>query len=105
MPTIKMCTTGLLMKQRTVGPGPNQSKFKHLLLTILDREGGGLIWGGEEPSGGCSRVEPWDNVTDDMAKNHVQKHCVHLTGRVINDKDRHDQNKCIITNLDLINLY
>ena len=47
MPTIKMCTTGLLMKQRTVGPGPNQSIFKHLLLTILDREGGGGIFGGE----------------------------------------------------------
>ena len=58
MPTIKMCTTGLLMKQRTLDPGPNQSKFKHLLLTILDR-GGGVYLGGEGPSGGCSRVEPW----------------------------------------------
>ena len=54
-----MCTTGLLMKQHTVGPGPNQSIFKHLLLTILDREGGGVYLGGEGPSGGCSRVEPW----------------------------------------------
>ena len=68
-----MCTIGLLMKQRGVGPGLNHSKFKHLLMTILDRGGGGFIGGG--PSGGCSRVEPWDNVTDDMAKNHVQKHC------------------------------
>ena len=42
-----MCTTGLLMKQHTVGPCPNQSIFKHLLLTILDREGGGGIFGGE----------------------------------------------------------
>ena len=54
-----MCTTGLLMKQRAVDPGPNQSKFKHLLMTILDRRGGGLFGGGEGPSGGCSRVEPW----------------------------------------------
>ena len=46
MPTIKMCTTGLLMKQRTLAPGPNQSKFKHLLLTILDRGGGGVYLGG-----------------------------------------------------------
>ena len=57
MPTVKMCTIGLLMKQRGVGPGPNQSIFKHLLMTILDRGGGGLFGGG--PSGGSSRVEPW----------------------------------------------
>ena len=60
------------MKQRGLGPGLNQSKFKHSLTTILDRGGGGLLGG---PLGGCSRVEPWGNVTDDMAKNHVQKHC------------------------------
>ena len=52
MPTIKMCTTGLLMKQRTLAPGPNQSKFKHLLLTILDR-GGGYIWGERDPREGA----------------------------------------------------
>ena len=40
MPTIKMCTIGLLMKQHGVGPGPNQSIFKHLLMTGLDRGGG-----------------------------------------------------------------
>ena len=57
MPTVKMCTIGLLMKQRAVGPGPNQSIFKHLLMTILDRVGGGLFGGG--PLGGSSRVEPW----------------------------------------------
>ena len=51
-------------------PGPNQSIFKHLLMAVLDREG--RLFGGG-PSGGCSRVEPWGNVTDDMAKNHVQK--------------------------------
>ena len=59
MPTVKTCTTGLLMKQLAVGPGPNQSIFKHLLMTVLDREGGGGYLGGEGPSGGCSRVEPW----------------------------------------------
>ena len=53
MPTIKMCTTGLLMKQRTVGPGPNQSIFKHLLLTILDREGGGIFGGERDPREGA----------------------------------------------------
>ena len=51
MPTVKMCTIGLLMKQRGVGPGPNQSIFKHLLMTILDREGGGVIWGGDPREG------------------------------------------------------
>ena len=56
MPTVKMCIIGLLMKQHGVGPGPNQSIFKHLLMTVLDREGG-LFGGG--PLGGCSRVEPW----------------------------------------------
>ena len=43
-------------------------------MTILDIEGGGVYWG-RGPSGGCSRVESWGNVTADMAKNHVQKHC------------------------------
>ena len=51
MPTIKMCTIGLLMKQREVGPGPNQSIFKHLLMTVLDRGGGGVIWGGDPREG------------------------------------------------------
>ena len=49
MPTVKMCTIGLLMKQRGVGPGPNQSIFKHLLMTILDR--GGVVWGGDPREG------------------------------------------------------
>ena len=48
-----MYTTGLLMKQRAVDPGPNQSKFKHLLMTILDREGGGLFGGGRDPREGA----------------------------------------------------
>ena len=42
MPTVKTCTIGLLMKQRGVGPGPNKSIFKHLLMTVLDRGGGGF---------------------------------------------------------------
>ena len=33
------------MKQREVGPGPNQSIFKHLLMTVLDREGGDCLGG------------------------------------------------------------
>ena len=51
MPTVKMCTIGLLMKQCEVGPGPNQSIFKHLLMTVLDR-GGGVIWR-EDPREGA----------------------------------------------------
>ena len=50
MPTYKTCTIGLLMKQRGGGPGLNQSKFKHLLMTILDREGG-YIGGGDPREG------------------------------------------------------
>ena len=72
-------------------------------MTILDREGGVIFWGG--PSGGCSRVEPWGNVTDDMAKNNVQKHYGKCDRMSHNRLDRHDQIKTIITNLDLINLY
>ena len=45
MPTVKTCTIGLLMKQLAVGPGPNQSIFKHLLMTVLDRGGGGYLGG------------------------------------------------------------
>ena len=41
------------MKQRGVGPGLNQSKFKHLLMTILDR-GGGVYWGGD----------PWEGALE-----------------------------------------
>ena len=52
MPTVKTCTTGLLMKQLEVGPGPNQSIFKHLLMTVLDR-GGGVIWGVRDPREGA----------------------------------------------------
>ena len=48
-----MCTTGLLMKQRTLAPGPNQSKFKHLLLTVLDREGGVYFGGERDPREGA----------------------------------------------------
>ena len=36
-----MCTTGLLMKQRTVGPGPNQSKFKTSPIDNPRQRGGG----------------------------------------------------------------
>ena len=41
------------MKQRAVGPGPNQSKFKHLLMTILDREGRVYLGGERDPREGA----------------------------------------------------
>ena len=50
---IKKCTIRLLMKQHGVGPDLNQSKFKHLLMTILDRGGGGLILLGGDPREGA----------------------------------------------------
>ena len=64
----KTCTIGQVIR---VARGEAWPGSEQILLTFLDRRGGGYFWGG--PSGGCSRVEPWGNVTDDMAKNHVQK--------------------------------
>ena len=61
--------------------------------------------GGRGPSGGCSNVEPWGNVTDDMAKNHVQKHGGNVTGRVNYDWTDMTKINPLFTNLDLINLY
>ena len=78
-------------------------------MTILDRGGGPLGvgggGGGGGGEGGCFRVEPWGNVTYDMAKKNVQKHRGKCDRMSLLRLDRHDQIKTIITNLDLINLY